>query len=74
MATKSRLPYQTMPSAWTSGVATNEPAEVGVTSRTWPYVTFVLSPAQLLAVARRELVTPVDRVPAVRTLGVDADF
>ncbi|MFF7443165.1 hypothetical protein [Streptomyces sp. NPDC008122] len=31
-------------------------------------------PAQLLGVAQRELVKPVDRVLAVRTYGVDADF
>ena len=41
------------------------------------YVTGLLAgevPAQLLAVAHQELVKPVDRVLAVRTYGVDADF
>ncbi|WP_435060457.1 YrhB domain-containing protein [Streptomyces sp. bgisy060] len=41
------------------------------------YVTGLLAgevPAQLLAVAHRELVKPLDRVLAVRTHGVDADF
>ncbi|MEU1229697.1 hypothetical protein [Streptomyces sp. NPDC005828] len=31
-------------------------------------------PAQLLGVVQQELVEPVDRVLAVRTYGVDADF
>ncbi|MFD0417963.1 YrhB domain-containing protein [Streptomyces sp. NPDC127108] len=41
------------------------------------YVTGLLAgevPAHLLAVANKELVKPLDRVLAVRTYGVDADF
>ncbi|MET7290388.1 YrhB domain-containing protein [Streptomyces sp. NPDC005573] len=41
------------------------------------YVTGLLAgevPAQLLAIAHQELVKPLDRVLAVRTFGVDADF
>lgn len=41
------------------------------------YVTGLLAgevPTQLLAIAHQELVKPLDRVLAVRTFGVDADF